>query len=176
MLFSWIKRHAAPKHLDAETTNPDWRNELATEQQKEKLRFVGCTWDGDITAGQAEAALEECAKQFPHVEAAHRNYQYQKAVPASESQKDKLRFFGCTWNGDITVEQAKNSLEQCSKLFPQAEAAYLRREYEKRILEFPKIKLVESLLFRMMSSAISPRASPPLALFGMPSLAIHHYQ
>ena len=51
----------------------DWRNELATEQQKEKLRFFGCTWDDGITAGQAGDALEECRTQFPAVESAYLN-------------------------------------------------------------------------------------------------------
>jgi len=31
----------------------DWRNEPATDEQKDKLRFFGCTWDDGITAGQA---------------------------------------------------------------------------------------------------------------------------
>jgi hypothetical protein len=47
----------------------DWRNELASEQQKEKLRFFGCTWDDGITTGQAEDALAECGIQFPDAEA-----------------------------------------------------------------------------------------------------------
>src|ERR1017187_10919604 len=46
------------------------RNEPATEPQKEKLRFFGCTWDDGITAGQATDALTECAKLFPDREAA----------------------------------------------------------------------------------------------------------
>lgn len=49
----------------------DWRENPATEEQKEKLRFFGCTWNGDITAGQASDALEECRKQFPQVEEAY---------------------------------------------------------------------------------------------------------
>ena len=40
------------------------RNELATEKQKEKLRFFGCTWDDGITAGQASDALEEAAESY----------------------------------------------------------------------------------------------------------------
>lgn len=60
------------------TMNPDWRNEPATEKQKEQLHFFGCTWDEGITAGQASDALEECAKQFPDVEAA---YQTRLATP-----------------------------------------------------------------------------------------------
>ncbi len=49
------------------------KNDPATESQKEKLRFFGCTWDAGITTGQASDALVECAKQFPDNEAAYQN-------------------------------------------------------------------------------------------------------
>jgi uncharacterized Zn finger protein (UPF0148 family) len=97
----------------------DWRNELASEQQKEKLRFFGCTWDDGITAGQAEDALAECAIQFPDAEAT-----WQKKQPAREDQKEKLRYFGCTWNGGINVGQAIDALLQCASDFPDKEAAW----------------------------------------------------
>src|ERR1039458_3356006 len=82
---------------------------LATEKQKEKLRFFGCTWDEGITAGQAKAALEECARQFPDAEAA-----WQKTQPATAEQKEELMFFGCTWTGEITVGDASAALLQCA--------------------------------------------------------------
>jgi uncharacterized tellurite resistance protein B-like protein len=66
----------------------DWRNEFATEEQKEKLRFFGCTWCGDITMGKASDALEECAKQFPGIEAAYKNR------PITDDQLDELRSLG----------------------------------------------------------------------------------
>jgi hypothetical protein len=94
-----------------------WRNELATEKQTEKLRFFGCTWDEGITAGQAGDALEECARQFPEAEAT-----WQKNQPATEKQKEKLRYFGCTWSGDINVGQASDALLQCASDFPDKEA------------------------------------------------------
>src|SRR5712671_1654715 len=59
------------KYINSHPMSDDWRNEPATERQKEKLHFFGCTWDEGITAGQASDALEECAKQFPDVEAAY---------------------------------------------------------------------------------------------------------
>jgi uncharacterized tellurite resistance protein B-like protein len=102
-----------------------WRNELATEKQKEKLRFFGCTWDEGIMAGQASDALEECANQFPDAEAA-----YQKSQPATKEQKDKLRFFGCTWNGDITVGDACEALLQCARDFPDREMAWQKQKKE----------------------------------------------
>jgi uncharacterized tellurite resistance protein B-like protein len=96
-----------------------WRNELATEKQKEKLRFFGCTWDDGITTGQAEDALAECAIQYPEAEAT-----WQKNQPAREDQIEKLRYFGCTWNGDINVGQAIDALLQCAIDFPDKEAAW----------------------------------------------------
>ncbi len=61
------------------------RSELATEKQKEKLRFFGCTWDEGVTAGQADDALEECARQFPNAEVT-----WQKNQPAREDPKTPL--------------------------------------------------------------------------------------
>lgn len=53
--------------------NSQWRDNPATEEQKEKLRFFGCTWQGDITVGHAHDAIEECCRQFPHLEEAYLN-------------------------------------------------------------------------------------------------------
>ena len=38
-------------------------------------------------------------------------------APASEIQKDSLRFFGCTWNGDITVGEADDGLRSARNNF-----------------------------------------------------------
>lgn len=99
--------------------NGDLREYPATEEQKEKLRFFGCTWDDGITASQASDALEECARQFPDVETS-----WQKKQPATEKQKEKLRFFGCTWSGAINVGQASDALLQCASEFPDEEAIW----------------------------------------------------
>ena len=42
----------------------------------------------------------------------------------TEAQKEKLRFFGCTWDEGITVRQASDALADCAKQFPAAETAY----------------------------------------------------
>ena len=111
-----------------------WRNELATEKQKEKLRFFGCTWDEGITAGQAEDALEACARQFPEAEAT-----WQKSQPATEKQTEKLRYFGCSWSGDINVGQASDALLQCASDFPDKEAAwqFQKKKWSKVAGSFP---------------------------------------
>lgn len=44
--------------------------------------------------------------------------------PTTETQKEKLRFFGCTWDEGITAGQASDALEECARQFPDAEAAY----------------------------------------------------
>jgi hypothetical protein len=104
---------------EKKNSNPNFQIVLATEKQKEKLRFFGCTWDEGITAGQAKEALEKCARQFPDAEAT-----WWKNQPAREDQKEKLRYFGCTWNGDINVGQAIDALLQCAIDFPDREAAW----------------------------------------------------
>ncbi|HUA68223.1 MAG TPA: HEAT repeat domain-containing protein, partial [Candidatus Saccharimonadales bacterium] len=117
--------------------NSDWRNHPATEPQKEKLRFFGCTWDEGIMAGQASDALEECAQMFPEAEVT-----YQKNLPATERQKDQLRFFGCTWNGEITVAQADDALTECAKEFPgkQKEAERWFKQLDDRNEKQSKLK------------------------------------
>ncbi len=62
-------------------------------------------------------------------------------APASEIQKDKLRFFGCTWNGDITVGEANDALEKCAEQFPQAEAFYRLYEWNKRVPDSKRLKI-----------------------------------
>ena len=126
----------------------DWRNEQATEKQKEKLRFFGCTWDEGITAGQADDALEECAKQFPDAEA-----DYQKSQPATEKQKEKLRFFGCTWDGDITVGKASDALGECAREFPDKEAAW---QFQKR--KWSKV----SVSLERVATIKTPKVETPL--------------
>ncbi len=51
---------------------------------------------------------------------------YQRSLPASTIQKKKLSFFGCTWDGAITTEQAADALSECANRFPDAEAACLK--------------------------------------------------
>lgn len=68
---------------ERQTQNSQLENEIVTEQQKEKLRFFGCTWDEGITEIQAKDALKECAKQFPEAEAA-----YQRGLSKPEPRKD----------------------------------------------------------------------------------------
>jgi uncharacterized tellurite resistance protein B-like protein len=83
----------------------DWRNEFATEEQKEKLRFFGCTWCGDITMGKASDALEECAKQFPGIEAAYKNR------PITDGQLDELRSLGQEPVREFTYGEAMELIE-----------------------------------------------------------------
>jgi uncharacterized tellurite resistance protein B-like protein len=83
----------------------DWRNEFATEEQKEKLRFFGCTWCGDITMGKASDALEECAKQFPGIEVAYKNR------PITDDQLDELRSLGQEPVREFTYGEAMELIE-----------------------------------------------------------------
>jgi len=92
------------------------RAEPATEKQKEKLRWFGCTWDEGITKGQASDVLDECAKQFPEKNAEHYNRR------ATEEQLAKLReinascdpdepFYDFEEEGLLTYGRAKDVLQ-----------------------------------------------------------------
>ena len=85
----------------------DWRNEPATEKQKEKLRFFRCTWDEGITKGQASDAIDECVKKFPDWE-----FMYQNR-PATEEQKALLRSYGKRPLHTITYARARDIIKQC---------------------------------------------------------------
>ena len=74
----------------------DWRNDPATEKQKGKLSFFGCTWDEGITKGQASDAIEECVKNFPETQQAWLNR------PATSEQLEELRSYGEEPNSDLT--------------------------------------------------------------------------
>jgi hypothetical protein len=39
-------------------------------------------------------------------------------TPATEKQKARLRYFGCTWNENITREQASDLIDEYVKRFP----------------------------------------------------------
>jgi hypothetical protein len=61
------------------------RSEPATEKQKEKLRWFGCTFGEGITKGQASDALDKCVRDFPEKESAY----YSR--PPTEEQLEKIR-------------------------------------------------------------------------------------
>lgn len=67
--------------------NPDWRNDPATEKQKDKLRFFGCTWDEGITKGQAHDGIDSCVKMFPEKEKEYQNR------PATEAQMEEIQAY-----------------------------------------------------------------------------------
>jgi hypothetical protein len=46
---------------------------------------------------------------------------------AIEKQKEKLRFFGCTWDEGITKGQASDAIDECVKEFPDKQQAWLNR-------------------------------------------------
>jgi hypothetical protein len=101
--------------LEDKIRNDAWtasvRNEPATEKQKEKLRYFGCSWEENITKGQASDALEECARKFPDINRAYYNR------PVTDEQLAKLRSFGEDPIGDpddpLTYGQAKDWISQC---------------------------------------------------------------
>ncbi len=90
------------------------RSEPATEKQKEKLRFFGCTWNNEITKGQAADAIDECVSRFPKINTAYYNR------PATEEQRAELRSYGVDPDEDpdeegepLTYGKAKDWLLDC---------------------------------------------------------------
>jgi len=81
-------RETLARKLRQETYVADVRREPATEKQKDKLRYFGCTWQGEITKGQASDALDECVKRCPD-----RNISYYNQ-PATEEQRRELQSVG----------------------------------------------------------------------------------
>lgn len=79
-----------------------WENDSATEKQKEKLRFFGCTWETNITKRQASDAISECVRQFPEKE---REWQ---SRPASADQKKLIREMGEENRRGMTYSEAKD--------------------------------------------------------------------
>lgn len=87
-----LKNHqdvAVQQFVEARVKQDTWltdvRAEPATEKQKVKLRYFGCTWSEDITKGQASDALDKCVRDFPEI-----NQIYYKR-PATEEQLAKVR-------------------------------------------------------------------------------------
>ena len=82
----------------------DWRNDPATEKQKGKLRFFGCTWDEGITKGQASDAIDECVRKFPETQQAWLNR------PATPEQLEELKSYGEEPEDGLTYGEAKELL------------------------------------------------------------------
>jgi hypothetical protein len=98
------------------------RNEPATEKQKEKLRWFGCTFNETLTKGQASDALDKCVRDFP---ARERDY-YDR--PATEEQRAALRaYYGKDLDdvdGAFIYGKAKNLLQDIEMEKRQKERAY----------------------------------------------------
>jgi hypothetical protein len=82
----------------------DWRNNPATEKQKGKLRFFGCTWDEGITKGQASDAIDECVRKFPETQQAW------LSRPATPEQLEELKSYGDEPEAGLTYGEAKELL------------------------------------------------------------------
>jgi hypothetical protein len=111
----------------------EWRNDPATEKQKDKLRFFGCTFDEGITKGQASDAISECVRRFPE-----REKEYQDRPPTKE-QLSKLRRY-LKKRGEkleeysepddpLTYGQAKDLIEELEVEEQQAALGEMDKEY-----------------------------------------------
>jgi hypothetical protein len=99
----WTLRQSIEFKKESSAAVARVRNEPATEQQKEKLRFFGCTFGNKITKGQASDAIDECVRRFPQ-----KNTDYYNR-PATEEQLAKLQR---TRNKTLTYGQAKDLISE----------------------------------------------------------------
>jgi hypothetical protein len=51
--------------------------------------------------------------------------------PASDEQKAKLRSFGCTWDGELTADQAAAAIADCESQSPPTPPTWLRRHWKR---------------------------------------------
>jgi hypothetical protein len=82
----------------------DWRNDPATDKQKEKLSFFGYVFSKGITKGQASEAIAACVRANPERE---REYQ---AVPATPEQIKRLEKLGLDTE-DMGFYEARRTLD-----------------------------------------------------------------
>jgi len=117
-LQNWIgqtPRDMFHLRLRHQSGNAKWGTEPATEKQKFKLRWFGCTWDDGITKAQASDAIGEFVRAFPD-----RDVEYYNR-PATEEQRNELRSFrknpdrpwGKPRTEPLTYGEAKNWLGEC---------------------------------------------------------------
>jgi putative phage-type endonuclease len=79
---------------------PESRNQAATDEQKVRLKWFGCTWDEGITKGQASDAIEECIRLFPE------KHQQYFTRPATEDQMKIMQELlkGCGYSRIVTED------------------------------------------------------------------------
>jgi len=98
------------------------RREPATDKQKAKLLWFGCTFDATITKGQACDALDECVKAFPLKEQAYYNrpatgVQMAQLREYAKADKDLIVMFEELKEEDssLTYGEAKDLLRDCER-------------------------------------------------------------
>jgi hypothetical protein len=94
------------------------RTEPATEKQKEKLRWFGCTFDEGMTKGQASDALDKCAKDLVrcfekmYAESGDHTNISMASAAASEDPAVKKATITLGQSGQVVFTWPKRKLEQ----------------------------------------------------------------
>jgi hypothetical protein len=111
----------------------DWENEPATEKQKAKLRYFGCTWAGEISKGEASRAIDECVRTRPDVGKA---YQDRSATPGQLREIRQLLMDKSKTPNDyaksgkgLTYREAKELIEDLKSEAEEAELDRMDKEY-----------------------------------------------
>ena len=113
------------------------RVEPATEKQKEKLRYFGCTWPGGITKGQAHDAIDECVRLFPKREFEYCNRpateeQLAELTPILKALDEEPEDYADS-DRQLTYGQAKQLLEDIRLEKKQKEEEKMVREVERHV-------------------------------------------
>ena len=81
-----------------------------------------------------------------------------RVEPATEKQKEKLRYFGYAFDEKITKGQASDALDKCVRDFPEKDRAYYARPATDEQLANLRIKVNRALFYGEAKDMISQRA------------------
>lgn len=131
-------------HSEKNKASP-WRCLPATQKQKDKLRFFGCTWDEGIIKGQASDAIDECVRLYPDRESYYQNR------PATEEQREKLRSLGLDPDEDSYETGEPLTYEEAKDLILERE---MEEEMEERVSDEEKERAYFSSEARQMDESL----------------------
>jgi TerB-C domain len=149
------------KHDNVQQADQDYLKRPATDEQRKKLRFFGCTWDENLTftVEQANHVLKVCRDSWPVREAAYTN---PDAAGPWNNRLTISRSFLKSWPvGSETHEaRAKKSATKRHTAKPGESVAVPPKLFEEATVQHP-IKTTNGQKIRL---SIPPRHPPHVAL------------
>ena len=137
----WTARLMQQQKSESEVQreDPESRNQPATDEQKVRLKWFGCTWGEGITKVLAGRLI---------------------------------RFLGCgcTWGEGITKGQASDAIEECIRLFPEK-----NQEYYERPASEDQVKIIQELMKGFGGNYCGTEDGEPLT-YGLAEKAIRNLE